>query len=80
VCGGFDRNLVMARSESDEAIQIASLAKFLDCFADARNDGGIVIPGRDEVASYDVQLHIGESMEPHLLPGEMDSQVRNCAP
>jgi hypothetical protein len=23
-----------------------------------------VIPGRDEVASYDVQLHIGESMIP----------------
>jgi hypothetical protein len=57
----------------------------------SRNDGGyirqigrranhFVIPGRDEVANYDVQLHIGESMAPHLLPGGMDSQVRNCAP
>ncbi|MCP3386449.1 MULTISPECIES: hypothetical protein [unclassified Bradyrhizobium] len=30
----------------------------------------IVIPGRDEVASYDAQLRIGESIEPQVQAEE----------
>jgi hypothetical protein len=44
---------VIARSASDEAIQIGSARGILDCFADARNDDNkhcpaAVIPGRAE--------------------------------
>jgi len=36
---------VIARSESDEAIQIASALRRMDCFAYARNDGfAFVVP------------------------------------
>jgi hypothetical protein len=46
---------------------------------DAEGEGGIflriVIPGRDEVASYDAQLRIGESMTTRRRVGHIGRSI-----